>query len=78
MFSIKTTNKVASSATQSQAQVQSTKPSKESVRPLVDRKSILTPDEAAHFILKKTTSNVVNVLSTHSKKQISHLGGRMK
>ncbi|KAG0013121.1 hypothetical protein BGZ82_002282 [Podila clonocystis] len=65
MFSIKTNKKVASSATRSQSQDQSSRPLKESARPLVDHKPILTPDEAAHFILKKNMSKGINILGTH-------------
>ncbi|KAG0067657.1 hypothetical protein BGZ93_000963, partial [Podila epicladia] len=62
MSSIKKTNKVALSTTPTQSQVQSARPSKESVRPLLDHKPILTPDEAAHFILKKTKSTGFSIL----------------
>ncbi|KAG0343572.1 hypothetical protein BG005_002322, partial [Podila minutissima] len=63
MSSIKKSNKVASSATPSQSQVQSARPSKECARPLLDHKPILTPDEAAHFILKKTKSTGTIILN---------------
>ncbi|KAG0017255.1 hypothetical protein BGZ81_010830 [Podila clonocystis] len=48
MFLIKTNNQVTSSATRPQSQDRSSRPLKEPARPLVDHKSILTPDEAAH------------------------------
>ncbi|KAG0017258.1 hypothetical protein BGZ81_010833 [Podila clonocystis] len=64
MSSYKTTNNIMSiSATPAAPQVQSARPSKESARPLLGYKSILTPDEAAHFILKRTKSTGANILS---------------
>ncbi|KAF9198041.1 hypothetical protein CPC16_005587, partial [Podila verticillata] len=60
-----TTNKTAISDTPSQSQVQSARPSKESARPLLDRKPVLTPDEAAHLILKNTKSTGINILRLH-------------